>query len=803
MKSCLHQLPFSKVAIFELITQLTGKMNPDVVLAKLKKDVRSLLISSKVDLDPELLKRDYKNMVGHPLPLKLLGFRNVMDMLKEIPDVVSVNIREDGKTFLKAVSHESTRNIEELVAKQRTSMMDKKRKNLQCSSYRNLSRSAPLILPRRGGAPPALPPQLRAQLRLLLSQGPVRLSELEISFLRCFGRPLRVHNLGFYSTGEMLEAAADLVLIQQGRLGSILTLREQMLPRRFNSQQNLGPPKTTTDAGVHSLAKSQDTTVSSAHEEPPHVSCNLQGINKTQEPEPQLHQKSLHFNQHFSKLQEELRQQIAENGVAATISHKLKEKLQKVVCQSSYGISVHHLPEEYKRLLGEDLPLKENGFVSVTELVDAMSDIFDLQYVDGDSQCDWIVKNTTSDAPGGTWPQINCHTEESLWDVKDGHISVDPAEEFLMMDYSVKQEQASELCPAIAVYCGPVVPLDALQSQHLERPTPRPSFEWLQVTVEQVESPGLFYVRFTGCEEAQTFENMKFEMTHCYSSPDVSERYRLPQPFIRRGQVCCASSENMSFTRGVIHQLVSSTSVEVYHVDFGTVTTVHTDDLMFLKSCFSVLPAQAVPSSLAGIKATTGAWTWEAIASFITLCNRPPVAGLVCDTGDVLHLYLCDTHTEQDIHIHNVLISQGHGEPCSPLASAAVCDKVSPVRLYLGKGAFHLPDVDEESIWPAETLEQSELETEERPSLEFIEDSESDTDVQNPSRQEEKQEFDGTETSAVCPPFILRTQEKIQDNLFHAILTRANLKREKGLGCFSGILLPRSIDCAVNGGVDG
>ncbi|XP_061154107.1 tudor domain-containing protein 5-like [Syngnathus typhle] len=785
-----------------------GTMNPDVVLAKLKKDVRSLLISSKVDLDPELLKRDYKNMVGHPLPLKLLGFPNVMDMLKEIPDVVSVNVREDGKTFLKAVSHESTRNIEELVAKQRMSMTDKRRKNWQCSSNGNCYRSAPLILPRRGGAPPALPPQLRAQLRLLLSQGPVKLSELDMSFQRCFGRPLRVHNLGFYSTGEMLEAAADLVLIQQGRFGSMLTLREQMLPRTFNAKQSLGPLKATTHAGLDTPAKSQDTTVSSVHEEPPHVSCNLQGIDKTQEPEPQLHQKSLHFHQHFSKMQEELRQQIAENGVAATISHELKEKLQKVVGQSSCGISVHHLPEEYKRLLAEDLPLKENGFVSVTELVDAMSDIFDLQYVDGDSKCDWIVKNTTSDALGGTWPQTNCRAGESLWDVKDGHISVDAAEELLTMDYSVEQEQASELCPAVAVYCSPVVPLDALQSQHLERPTPRPSFEWLQVTVVQVESPGLFYVRFTGCEEAQTFEKMKVEMTVCYSSPDVSERYRLPRPFIRRGQVCCASSEDTCFTRGVIHQLISSTSVEVYHVDFGTVTTVRTDGLMFLKSRFSVLPAQAVPSSLAGIQATTvsplpaeGAWTSEAIASFVALCNRPPVAGLVCHAGDVLHLCLCDTHTEQDIHIHNVLISQGHGEPCGPSASAAVCDKVSPVRLYLGEGTFHLPDVDEGSIWPAETLEQSELEAEEKPSLEFIGDNESNADVQpeNPSRQGEKQEFGGTETSAVYPPFILRTQEKIQDNLFHAIVTGANLKREKGLGWFSSILLPRSIDGPADG----
>ncbi|XP_013862757.1 tudor domain-containing protein 5 isoform X2 [Austrofundulus limnaeus] len=741
-------------------------MSQEDILAKLKKDVCSLLLSSKLGLDPEQLRQDYFNMLGHPMPLKVLGFRNIMDMVKEMPDVVSVHYGPDGSPCLRAVSNEKTRNIEELVAKQRVSKADRiKKQRFKHFSPRYCYGFTPVIIPRRGHAPPALPAHLRMQLRLMLCQGPVRLADLELCYLRSFGYPLRVHDYGFYSTVEMLVAASDMILIQQSRLGSLLALREHMMPRPLIRPANLirktepmKPAFLPTNSQVSSseptkrsgevlvkespVIQPSETSLNPVQQEP-NVSSKLETHEKFHETKPVACQEDEHLEKLIHKLEEELRQQILENGVAGTINPELKDKLRKVVGQSSDGLSVHDLPTEYKKLFGEDLPYSESGFVSVTELIDALSDMFHLEAAEGDSGHDWIIRNkqdcdvrhsdtkeTAASNDDGKMPAKNSYfsSDVSPWEGKQGGTDGDEGE----METTITcrtQEMVSELYTTVEAHCRSVIPLDALKNQRLRSPKRRGARELVEVLVEQVKSPGSFYISFSESKEVQAMENLMFEMRRCYTCPEVSKWYRLPQPYIRVGQVCCVSPEGMWFYRVVIHRILNPTQVEVYYADFGDITVVQSDSLKFLKSSYSILPAQAVPSALAGIKPTSVNWTPEATASFQKLCsNRTLVGALDCYAADVLQLYLCDTHTDQDIYAHSVLINQGHGVACSPAASAALCVQVTPVSLYFGEDLADLPEVDEKLILPLDFSEPSKesalIEEEEPPGLELIEERE-------------------------------------------------------------------------------
>lgn len=70
----------------------------------------------------------------------------------------------------------------------------------------------------------------------------------------------------------------------------------------------------------------------------------------------------------------------------------------------------------------------------------------------------------------------------------------------------------ARVTPALQVHCRGSVPLDAMQSQRLKKQRRLRPRELVLVQVEEVDSPGRFYISYSSGEEAQAMDTMMLEL---------------------------------------------------------------------------------------------------------------------------------------------------------------------------------------------------------------------------------------------------------------------------------------------------
>ncbi|XP_058516716.1 tudor domain-containing protein 5 isoform X2 [Ochotona princeps] len=759
----------------------------------LRKEIRSLLISTKDGLTPQQLEKEYLLMVGSHLPLRALGYRCVMELVLDMPDVVSVCPSGDGLVILKAIPDESTKGIASLVARQRSS--HKVRSTVQrarasvCPAPDSRRR-----VPFRGRVPPILPAVVKSELKDLLAFSPVLLSDFEKAFVKRFGRTFQYMQYGFLSMFEVLNAASDVIAVEQTRMGSLLMLRKNVLEekqRRWPPGKIFAQPFRVKQGSYSGspVAKAQFPHTASSMELPRQVwsgekTPRLNGadtslrltptdrlnqirftekrrdrerdlpsagslskwpqrpeLNRSEarnnfwvshmgtgsstafpghkqraawEVEQPGHKPAPIWDPSICQLENTFKSVLAQVGPGGTIDPELKQKIKFVVSKFPEGLFLCKLLREFEVTFKEQLSLKKLGFLNVIELVGALSDILHVEFREGEQDLlvfdadlrppppDGAVssdrtsslvqsdKNTeakvcTSNSSGNFLS--TAATKETAWDCPPKEQREPEEKVYKKPNMVVKplqlQVEINKPQPDMAM-ANHDIPPDAVREKKLCRLPPLDTSTLVGVFVEYIISPSQFYIRIYSRDSSELLEDMMIEMRRCYSNQLVSDRYIMPEYFIQPGHICCVRiSEDKWWYRVIIHRVLGTQEVEVFYPDFGNIGIVQKSSLRFLKCCYTKLPAQAIPCSLAWVRPVEEHWTSKAILQFHKLCGLKPLVGVVDEYIDgVLNIFLCDTSSNEDVYFHHVLRTEGHAVVCRENVPSKGFRDLNPLALY-------------------------------------------------------------------------------------------------------------------------
>ncbi|XP_074078254.1 tudor domain-containing protein 5 isoform X2 [Macrotis lagotis] len=662
----------------------------------LRKEVRSLLISTKDGLTAQQLEREYLAMVGSHLPLRALGYRSTMELVLDMPDVVSVCPCGDGSVILRAIPDETTKGIASLVAKQRSS---NKLRNTTQKGRANVGSSSGSRrrLPYRGRIAPILPAVVKSELRDLLAFSPILLSDFEKAFAKRFGRSFQYMQYGFLSMFEVLSAASDIIAVEQTRAGSLLTLK-QNLP----SEQKRGlPPGKTPQIETKQPDSSMPTLIVRTHLPEP--------LSATEPPKQLYPVKATELNgmetsfldqsEKLDQLENTFKSVIAQIGPGGTINSELKKKIKFVASKFPQGLLISKLLGEFEAIFKEPLSPKRLGFLNVAELVGSLSDILHVEFREGEQDLlvfDAELKHLATDKNIEGKINISSPPRNSLssLDIKDTawnyfmekHRDIEEkvCNKFSLITKPVPLHMGMKQSQLNLEMSGYEIPPDAVQNRKLCSLPPLDSSTLVGVFVEYIISPSQFYIRIYSRDSSELLEDMMIEMRRCYSNQLVSDRYIMPESFIQPGHLCCVRiSEDKWWYRVIIHRVLGKQEVEVFYPDFGNLGTVQKSSLRFLKCCYIKLPAQAIPCSLAWVRPIEEHWTPQAILQFQKLCGLKPLVGVVDEYVDgVLNLFLCDTSSNEDIYFHHVLRAEGHAIVCRENVPSKGFRDLNPLALY-------------------------------------------------------------------------------------------------------------------------
>ncbi|XP_075616522.1 tudor domain-containing protein 5 isoform X2 [Balearica regulorum gibbericeps] len=364
-----------------------------------------------------------------------------------------------------------------------------------------------------------------------------------------------------------------------------------------------------------------------------------------------------------------------------------KAELQDLL--SSSPLLLLDFDKAFFRRFGRAFQYAQYGFFSMFEVLRSVSDIIVVEQTRGGSLLT-LKKCLTSKIEKEEMPQAAPAVEmpplESSCETESIHLTAEekPMEmQAVDLGDGFKQPQDLEQSLLAKLIMTPEIPPDAVQDRSLCSLPPLERRCLVGVFVEFIISPSQFYIHICSSETSDKLQDMMIEMRHCYSNKLVSDRYIMPESSVQPGHLCCVTVSKWWY-RVIIHRVINDQEVEVFYPDYGNLEIVQKSCLRFLKWCYLKLPAQAIPCSLAWVKPMEGTWSNAATLLFKQLCDSKLLVGIVDEyMNGILHLFLCDTSTEEDVYFHCVLRDEGYADICGENIPSQGFKELNPLALYV------------------------------------------------------------------------------------------------------------------------
>ncbi|XP_065504975.1 tudor domain-containing protein 5 [Caloenas nicobarica] len=531
-----------------------------------------------------------------------------------------------------------------------------------------------------GSKQPQLMEMLKKELRSLLMAAKEGLTpaQLEQEYVAMIGRPLPLRDLGFQSTLELVADMPEVVRVCPYEKGTFIL-------------------KAIADEATKGIAKLVARQKS--------AKARKNAVVKADAASPSKNPQSFPWK-----------------GRAPVLPATVKAELQDLL--SSSPLLLLEFDQAFSKRFGRAFQYTKYGFSSMSEVLRSVSDIIAVEQTRAGSlltlkKCLASEIEKKEVPQDKVWEEVSQATPvvgmpplELICETENFHLTAEEKSEpvetqVVDLGDRLKQPQDLEQSLQAKLIMTPEIPPDAVQDRNL---CSLPQLETrclVGVFVEFIVSPSQFYIHVCSRETSDKLQDMMIEMRHLYSNKLISDRYIMPESAVRPGQLCCVTVSKWWY-RVIIHRVINDEEVEVFYADYGNLEIVRKSWLRFLKWCYLKLPAQAIPCSLAWVKPMESTWSSAATLLFKTLCNSKLLVGIVDEyVNGILHLFLCDTSTKEDVYFHCVLRDEGYADVCGENVPSQGFTELNPSALYVQASGMQ----NAEPVEPGPGLQQESLDT--------------------------------------------------------------------------------------------